>query len=118
MKSLKKLKGTGYRVFQDFPLNVRKRRIKLLLVRRKILRLNKHINVLVSGDRLYVQNLKFEWFLSGLRHGDSDGSAKLSELIIGADIKDFIVALASNNLPKDYFASKEHISSSPLPKNQ
>uniref|UniRef100_T1I8S1 Uncharacterized protein n=1 Tax=Rhodnius prolixus TaxID=13249 RepID=T1I8S1_RHOPR len=105
LKNCKCLKNTGFVIQQDYPLNIRQRRSKLLLIRREILRKKFGVRVAILNDTLLIQNERFEWSLAkGLIFQNEEGTRKLSELV-GADLTNFINALASNSIPADYFSN-------------
>lgn len=107
MANVKKLKYSGITIHHDLPFNIRKRRVKLLLLRKEIIRRNVSLRVSVSADRLFIQDNMFEWNMqTGLTYGIENGTKKISE-IVGVDLSDFLAALASSSLPKDYFSRRQ-----------
>lgn len=115
LNSAKILRGTGFVIHEDLPEVTRKKKTKLLLLRREILRLNRDIKVKVRSDCLMVEGCKFVWSSrDGLCCAGQDGVRKLNELI-GGNLSDFVSALRSDSLPKDYFARVAHQASKVTP---
>jgi len=109
MGSLKKLKDTGYTVHQDLPLEVRKKRTKLLLLRKEVTRLCPRVGVRVGPNTISVDGHKFSWNANtGLLSNMEPGLEKLCKLI-GADLSTF-----HHNLLKDI----KDLSQAPGPQSQ
>lgn len=108
MGKLKMLKNTGFTVHQDFPESVRKKRSKLLLLKKEISRIKPSLRMTMRADTLILQGHKFNWCdITGLRsYSGEDGLKKLNDLL-NWDLSQFVNALRSNSLPKDYFSSAQ-----------
>lgn len=103
LRSIKRLKGTGFSVHNDYPENVRKKQSKLLLIRKEILKLKPDIKVFVRGDRMFVGSVEFRWTLAdGLKFSGDPGTCKLCD-VIGADITKFVTDVYNNSVPNNYF---------------
>lgn len=105
LMAVKVLKNTGFVIHQDVAAVTRKKRTKLMLIRKEILRINSRLKTSLRLNSLTVEAVKFTWCdTRGICHNNGVGLPKLCELV-GADLSDFVSAVAMNTLPKDYFSS-------------
>lgn len=103
LKSTKCLKDTGYVVHCDLPQSVRISRGRLLLVRKKILKINNDISIKLKGATLRVGSHSFRWCpQEGIVSAGKPAIGKLNELI-GVDLSKFIDEVRKGTLAKDYF---------------
>jgi len=104
LQATKCLKSTGFAVHIDLPEAVRRSRVKLLLMKKEVTRLNKDLNVKLFGSTLRVGEETFRW--SPVEGVISAGKAALEKLtgLIGVDLSKFHDDVKKGTLPKDYFS--------------
>ena len=96
LKNTKNLKGTNFIVQRDLAHLTQVRRGKLLGLRKEIMKLKKDIRVVVSYDRMFANNKKFEWDLArGISFCGGDGLGKLNELV-EADMTEAVTKLMTS----------------------
>lgn len=116
LNASKVLRNTGFAVHQDLPMVTRKKRAKISLLRRECLRLNPQLKINMKNNCFFVQGQKFSWcHYLGVRFLEEDGISKLNELV-GTDVTEFVTALRTDTLPKDYFSSKGPLQGSFTPR--
>lgn len=99
----KNLKNSGFVIHHDLPDVTRKKRTKLLLLRKELSRLSKTLKISLRTDILMIEGHPFTWCnVNGLCYKNQDGLQKLRE-ITGLDVSDFISAVATNSLPREYY---------------
>lgn len=117
IKSSHMLKGSGFVIFQDLPVPTRKKKMKLLLLRREIQRLNPRLKVKIRPNYILVDGKKFFWSLDdGLRFGHEDGISQLN-LLVGCNLSDFLKAVHTDSLARDYF-KVQHKPSNSVPQQE
>lgn len=88
-----RLKGTVWRIVQDFPFMVRRRRHNLFRLRWEIRRLNSSVKCEVRSDKLILNGNVLSWDDStGLIYKGDVGISKLKELV-GHDLTGYIGGL-------------------------
>lgn len=103
LSSTKVLKNSGFVVHCDLPETIRRKRVKLLLLRKQIMRLNSHVKCSLRSDSLIIEGQRFQWCNHvGVIASDENALQKLNALV-GHDLTEFVAALLNDNLPKDYF---------------
>lgn len=93
LKKTSSLRGTSWRIDQDFSFEIRKKRAKLFRLCWKIRSLSPQLRTSVRGDRLLVDGAFFSWDgTTGLMSGSTEGTSVLSSKI-GTDLGAFIQEL-------------------------
>jgi len=96
LKESRILKGTGFSICEDLPLEVRAKKGKLLLLRKEILKLSPHEKVVIRSNKLLIKGVSFSWSShDGITHGGKDGVPILSELL-KRDFSDIVKVLSSS----------------------
>jgi hypothetical protein len=91
------LRGTGIFIDKDYPVGIRLKRNKLLMIRRELLKVNKGARVRLIQDNLYINNVKFRWDeREGLKPGEEDGLAKL-RAVVSEDLSGLVKVLNGEN---------------------
>lgn len=99
LKQSSRLKGTGWKIDQDYPPNTRRCRRSLFQLRWEIRRLNTNIKSVVRSDKLIINDVQFSWDDSvGLVYNQDLGSVKLKEMV-GHDLSGFINGLLTKTAP-------------------
>lgn len=93
LRQTSRLKGTDWRIQQDYSLKTRNRRHNLFRLRWEIRRLNSNLKSFIKVDKLIINDVIFSWDdTMGLSYEEELGAAKLKE-IVGHDFSEFIHGL-------------------------
>lgn len=106
LKQSSRLKGTDWKILQDYSLEVRRRRHNLFRLRWEIHRMNKSVKSVIKTDKLIVNGTTFSWDdTTGLNYNEQSGISKLKELA-GQDFSAFINGLlAEQQNPRSTFGT-------------
>ncbi|KAG8261819.1 hypothetical protein J6590_065796 [Homalodisca vitripennis] len=80
MSRISSLKGTGYTVHRDFPMEVRHKRSCLAAVRSEVERVAGRMRMPLAFDHLTINSARFTWEDGKLMSGQRDGADQLKTL--------------------------------------
>lgn len=96
-----RLKGTGFVVHRDYPLEIREKRAHLIAIRSEIERVvGGKRRMPINFDSLIVNDCRFSWRDGGLWAGRQNGVEKLLA-ITGHDFSSFVSGLSENGPQKN-----------------